>query len=587
MTKLDLFTRHAYHLPTLAPIWENLPYDRRGSFYVSPQIYDRFCEALGSHGIVPFHGSRPPGDGPILTASYGDMAKTARAKNRKVILMQHGIGHTFGLPAYADGPGRNDDVDLWLAPNQYLAGKITGSRPGARVEVIGTPKVDILTTDEFPKSLLPTDREPVIAISFHWGDRHNKPPESGSAWEHYLPVLEEIGKKYKVIGHAHPSAANARRMAYEEIGIEFVDDWYEVTQSADIYINDLSSTMYEFLLTGKPVIVLNAPWFRREKQFGIRFWDFSTIGVNVETKEGLCPAIKQTLAEYDTINLRQRKFAVEQLFPYHIKSTNRAILVLTGYLDEQDQDKKELEERAKQGIRVLPAKAGVMYMCFGEKARNEMSRSIASLRKQSGDVPVVVVGDIPLEGHGFIEWRGESPFDPDQRKNFQFRAGRIKPSFEKISPFERTLYMDCDTQVEQDIRGGFAYLDHYDFCVAQERHTILELYNTEAGRWHHDMAEREATIAEMGGRGEFPFINSGVFLWKRNERTKELFANWSRQWQRFKQWDEQAALLRALRVTMVKYLVLAEAWNYPHRNDCKIPPVITHLYGRGRARTNV
>src|SRR5688572_29206742 len=124
--------------------------------------------------------------------------------------MEHGTGHAFGKAAYPNGgEGKRDLVDLFLAPNAYTASLIRLVRP-TRCEVIGTPKMDEWAYGKDVSILLsrPTTTPPVIAIAFHWGDKHAKPPESGSAWEHYKDTLPKLNESYRLIGHGHPLAAD-------------------------------------------------------------------------------------------------------------------------------------------------------------------------------------------------------------------------------------------------------------------------------------------------------------------------------------------------------------------------------------------
>ena len=145
------------------------------------------------------------------------------------------------------------------------------------------------------------------------------------------------------------------------------------------------------------------------------------------------------------------------------------------------------------------------------------------------------------------------------------------------------MYVDCDVEFKKDIESGFDLLRHFDFAVAQERLAIRQLYNRPRAAWYHNIIERDATIEEVGADGYFPFINSGVFFFKKNQAVQEVFARWREEWQRWQEWDEQASLLRALVKSKARFFVLSEAYNYPHDDDPDA--VIVHLYGKGAARS--
>lgn len=327
---LDFFARRSHYLDHLAPIWKALPPTQRGIFTVSADLLDYAHDELGEGQIEPYNGTAPSGNDPILTACFGDMLRAARNPGRALISMEHGTGHAFGGAAYPNGKGRRDLVSLFLMPNEYTA-RLSRSVRQTRCEVIGTPKMDEWVSDILPE---PKHNPPVIAIAFHWGSRKNKPPESGSAFEHYKDILPQLAKRYKILGHGHPLAAHVYKPEFERAGIEWVGDFREVLRRADIYINDLSSTMYEFLITGKPVIVLNAPWFRRAVHWGIRFWDYSDVGINVENPGELFGAIDRTFAEYGTICMDGRRAAARDLYPYAGCSAERAVEVIVKYLEE-------------------------------------------------------------------------------------------------------------------------------------------------------------------------------------------------------------------------------------------------------------
>jgi hypothetical protein len=330
--RLDFFARRAHYLDHLAPIYQALPAARRGVITVPAEIYAYARQEIPDAAIETYNGDSPRGNDPILVASYGDIARAAR-RPRKIIHMEHGTGHAFGTAPYPNGTkGKRDLVDLFLAPNEYTARLIRSVR-ATRVEVIGTPKLD----PAGQRADRPASR-PTIAIAFHWGDRSSNPPEAGSAYEHYKAVLPDLARRYRLFGHGHPLAREFYRKEFEDMGIDWLDDFRDVCRLADIYVNDLSSTLYEFLVTGKPVVVLNAPWFRRDVRWGLRFWDYSDVGINVNEPEELLPAIERTWCEYDRVHITERTQAVSDLYPYLGHAAQAAAQVLTTYLAEWEDE---------------------------------------------------------------------------------------------------------------------------------------------------------------------------------------------------------------------------------------------------------
>ena len=68
-------------------------------------------------------------DDVALIASYGDLPSARRGGFRRIILMQHGAGQSYGgdsrtarHPCYAGGDD-NDDVGLFLVPNEHAGNR--------------------------------------------------------------------------------------------------------------------------------------------------------------------------------------------------------------------------------------------------------------------------------------------------------------------------------------------------------------------------------------------------------------------------------------------------------------------------------
>ena len=226
---------------------------------------------------------------------------------------------------------------------------------------------------------------------------------------------------------------------------------------------------------------------------------------------------------------------------------------------------------------------GLMYVAFGEKAMHAVRHSVATMKRLGVDYPVCVVGDQVSEEFVSLLWEGQSPFDATQKRNFQFRAGRIKPYLYDLSPFDYTLYMDADTEFYHDVFPGFDLMNTYQFAIAQELLTVEQLYNKSLAGWEINIQERDYTM-DLLNNGKEPFINSGVFFFSKNETTKKLFTAWGEEWLRYQQWDEQLALMRAIASSKPKVKYLPTIWNNPYATDDSI---IFHDYGRGSIRMNV
>ncbi len=222
---------------------------------------------------------------------------------------------------------------------------------------------------------------------------------------------------------------------------------------------------------------------------------------------------------------------------------------------------------------------GVIYMAWGENAVRQANDSINSLWRHASKFPVAVVGDKAC-GDYFNGKTGVQffqvdvdPFDPSKNKGYKFLAGRIKPLLAGISPFERTLYVDADTMFKRSPQDGFALLERWDVALAETETRSL----TEGIAGARECNETAAWI----GTRHILYHNSGMIFWKRNERTSRLFDLWSEEWKRFRGWDEQVALLRALIRSECMFLTLPHTWNCYHSADSHL---LHHWFGGGQAR---
>lgn len=233
----------------------------------------------------------------VVTASIGDTRKARAASPRnRLVICEHGAGqsYTYRHPSYAGGVGR-DDVAAMLVPNEHAARRNRLFYPNAYHEVVGCPKLDAWAGLKAP----PTDRC-LAVVSFHW--RCGVCPETDTAFDHFAPALRSAAtklrrRKVSLALHAHPRIAAEVATHARSIGVEFIESFDEVARRASVYAVDNSSTLFEFAFLDRPVVVLNAPTYRRDVAHGLRFWEAASIGVGVDEPTGLAAGIVEALED--------------------------------------------------------------------------------------------------------------------------------------------------------------------------------------------------------------------------------------------------------------------------------------------------
>jgi len=287
--RIDALASERHFVDHLAPVWLAMPDELRGRFLVADRTLVRHAAGRGIEAVPATRTSNP-----MLVASYGDQKRGRRLGARTFISMEHGAGQSYGGDArsarhgsYAGGRDR-DDTALFLAPNEQAASRWRVAYPTAQVSVIGSPRLDSLPTRE-------PGPGPVVALGFHWPCAIA--PEARTAFPHFRGVLPALARRFAVLGHGHPRFMARLAPFYRSAGIEPVEDFDDVLRRADLYVCDNSSTLFEFAATGRPVVVLNAPWYRRDVEHGLRFWDAATVGLQVDDPADLAGTIEAALGD--------------------------------------------------------------------------------------------------------------------------------------------------------------------------------------------------------------------------------------------------------------------------------------------------
>jgi len=224
---------------------------------------------------------------------------------------------------------------------------------------------------------------------------------------------------------------------------------------------------------------------------------------------------------------------------------------------------------------------GVVYMAWGERAIGEAERSIRSLWQYAPGMPVLVVGDADAAAHFrvFVDVTARQvpvdPFDMSKRSGHKFLAGRIKPLLYDLAPWSRVLYVDADSTFVASPERGFALLERgYDLVLAEQSK------RSSLGTSPFLRCEAEDTVL-LVGTGQMLFWNSGMLFWRRGAAMASLMRLWSQEWQRYGNWDEQIALVRAvLRSDAVVYTA-PYTWNCKRACEATL---LHHVFGEHGAR---
>lgn len=317
---IDCFATERHFVDHLAPIWHALP--ERGDFVVHRSVKEHAIElgiGLGEGDITR----------PVMVASWGDYKRASKDGYEQIVYVEHGAGQSYGgdprtadAPGYSGGRGHSGVV-LYLVPNEYSASRWRTAYPGARVEVIGCAKVDTLPRKE-------RAADPVVAVSFHFPCGVS--PETRTTFSHYRPMLAALARKYRLIGHAHPrwSTEPVVRQAFRRIGAEFVEDFTDVCRLADVYVCDNSSTIFEFAATGRPVVLMNGPVYRRDVNHGGRFWDWATVGVQCDRPADLTATVTEALQDKPE-QKAERERIVDLVYPCRGDSAQRAAAAVMSW----------------------------------------------------------------------------------------------------------------------------------------------------------------------------------------------------------------------------------------------------------------
>lgn len=188
---------------------------------------------------------------------------------------------------------------------------------------------------------------------------------------------------------------------------------------------------------------------------------------------------------------------------------------------------------------------GALYLAFGRAYLSMALHSVRSLRRTNPAMPACIITNVRDRAPDVAWWRpGEDHWtflDMDTRDN-----RRIKTALAQYTPFDKTIYLDCDTEVLRDLSELTWFLDYFDLCLRLREGGL---------RGGHTVLNGKAVI------GDLPRWNSGVMCFRQGERIRTFFEHWSRSYARLGEPADQISLVEAIFVSECRVLSLDNRWN--------------------------
>lgn len=324
---IDGLTDWPHYADHLGAVLSALPEGARGSVMTSNPVVAERAHQLGLVTSRPDETSTRP----VLVASLGDLKRAEALGRTRIALMEHGSGQSYGgrnvrHGSYAGGMGRGG-ASLFLHPGPHPANRDRNAYPAARVEAVGSPFLDNLPQREGAPGR-------VVAFTFHFNGSVCR--ETKTAYPAFFPAIVRLVGKYELLGTAHPmlwrKGRHGKQIAdrYRQYGIEPVEHFTDICRRADVLIADNTSAMFAFAATGRPVVVMNAPWYDRRVVHGLRFWEASTVGVNCDDPDTLGDCIEEAL-EDSPQQRAKREAALDLVYAYRSGAGKRAADVLMDW----------------------------------------------------------------------------------------------------------------------------------------------------------------------------------------------------------------------------------------------------------------
>ena len=200
---------------------------------------------------------------------------------------------------------------------------------------------------------------------------------------------------------------------------------------------------------------------------------------------------------------------------------------------------------------------GIIYVATGEKFVELAAISANSLKSFCPNLPIHIFTDCDVASY--------SCFDGSTRIADPHFRSKVDYIFE--TPYQKTLFLDADTRVCEDISDVFDLLDRYDIAMAHE-----------PSRGAERMKLYPGSITNS-----FPPLNSGVILFNKTDPVLNLFKAWKKDYHKGEFAGDQSTLRELVWLANLRLAILPPEYNVRYKfyiktlDKNKITPKILHL----------
>jgi hypothetical protein len=205
---------------------------------------------------------------------------------------------------------------------------------------------------------------------------------------------------------------------------------------------------------------------------------------------------------------------------------------------------------------------GAVYVALGPEFLAMALVSIKSLKIFNPDIPVLLITSerFEISKAPFLDLVSDRIEIVDVKRS---ENRRVKLSVYSMSPFEKTLYIDCDTYITQNLDLIFSYLDYFDVAFR-----LNDRFQVRRGKGDCSIIDGKYLVSQL------PHWNSGVFAFTKSLQSQTFFDSWKQKFVELGNPFDQVSLADAVFSSEARILSLPFEWNFH--------PGITFFKGKDR-----